>query len=172
MKRKLLTIVLLVSTATLVAQESTGNSIEKTTFWDNVQFGGGLGLNFGNNATNISVQPSAIYNFNEIYSAGVSLVGGYNSFKNDYKSFTYGGSILGLVNPIREIQLSAELEQLQISVTLVGANNSKTISNTAFYVGGGYRTNNITIGMRYDILYNKNQSFTNSAFTPFIRVFF
>jgi hypothetical protein len=37
-------------------------------FWQNVQFGGGVGLGFGSNYTDISFG-SAIYNFNE-YSFG------------------------------------------------------------------------------------------------------
>ena len=40
-------------------------------FWKNVQFGGGIGLGFGSGYTDISLAPSAIYNFNEYVALGV-----------------------------------------------------------------------------------------------------
>jgi hypothetical protein len=39
---------------------------------ENVQFGGGIGLGFGSGFTDISVAPSAIYNFNEYVALGGS----------------------------------------------------------------------------------------------------
>jgi hypothetical protein len=36
-----------------------------------VQFGGGVGLGFGSNYTDISFAPSAIYNFNEYVALGL-----------------------------------------------------------------------------------------------------
>jgi hypothetical protein len=36
---------------------------QKTDFWDNVKFGGGFTLGFGNNQTTIGISPSAIYQF-------------------------------------------------------------------------------------------------------------
>jgi hypothetical protein len=39
----------------------------------NVQFGGGIGLGFGSGFTDISVAPSAIYNFNEYVAFGAGL---------------------------------------------------------------------------------------------------
>jgi hypothetical protein len=77
-------------------------------FWQNVQFGGGVGLGFGSNYTDISFAPSAIYNFNE-YVALVLAVNTYLKQKNYYASHFYGGSIIGLFNPIPVIQLSAEI---------------------------------------------------------------
>ena len=88
-------------------------------FWEKVQFGGGLGLGIGSGYTDISVMPSAIYNVNEIVAVGVGLQFGYLSSKSYYNSFVYGGSLVGLVNPIPEIQLSAELEQVRVNTNLV-----------------------------------------------------
>ena len=42
-------------------------------FWSKVQFGGGLGLAFGNGYTDIAISPSAIYNVNEIFAVGTGL---------------------------------------------------------------------------------------------------
>jgi hypothetical protein len=38
-----------------------------------VQFGGGVGLGFGSNYTDISLAPSAIYNFNEYVALGLGV---------------------------------------------------------------------------------------------------
>jgi hypothetical protein len=145
----------------------------KSIFWSKVQFGGGLGLGLGNNATNILVSPSAIYNFNEKAAIGLGLQYSYINQKEFYSSHLYGGSIIGLFNPIQEIQLSAELEELRVNTTF---NNSNTTSddfwNTALFLGAGYRTNNVTIGIRYNILHNDNNNIYTTAFMPFVRVFF
>jgi hypothetical protein len=145
-------------------------------FWDKVQFGGGLGLGIGSGYTDISVMPSAIYNINPIVAVGVGLQFGYLSSKNYYDSFVYGGSLVGLVNPIPEIQLSAELEQVRVN-TSYDANSyrpsySDNYWNTALYLGAGYRTGSVTVGARYDVLYNAQTSLYGSGFMPFVRVYF
>ncbi|WP_264552673.1 hypothetical protein [Flavobacterium sp. N2038] len=145
-------------------------------FWDKVQFGGGLGLGFGSGYTNISVMPSAIYNVNEIVSMGVGLQFGYLYQKNYYESFVYGGSFITLVNPIPQVQLSAELEQVRVDTdyeeNYYHPGYSDAYWNTALYLGAGYRTGNVTIGARYDVLYNPDKSLYGSGFMPFVRVYF
>lgn len=145
-------------------------------FWDRVQFGGGLGLGIGSGYTDISVMPSAIYNINEIVAVGVGLQFGYLSSKNYYSSFVYGGSLVGLVNPIPEIQLSAELEQVCVNTDYESNSFRPSFSdnywNTALYLGAGYRTGSVTIGARYDVLFDDDRSLYGSAFMPFVRVYF
>ncbi|SNR23902.1 hypothetical protein [Flavobacterium sp. ov086] len=145
-------------------------------FWEKVQFGGGLGLGIGSGYTDISVMPSAIYNVNEILAVGVGLQFGYLSSKNYYDSFVYGGSLVTLVNPIPEIQLSAELEQVRVNTdydsTPYRPSYSDNYWNTALYLGAGYRTGSVTIGARYDVLYNAETSLYGSGFMPFVRVYF
>lgn len=158
-----------------MAQEIS--AVDSTTnFWDKVQFGGGLGLGIGSGYTDISVMPSAIYNVNEIVAAGVGLQFGYLSSKNYYESFVYGGSLITLVNPIPEIQLSAELEQVRVNTdydaTQYRPSYSDNFWNTALYLGAGYRTGSVTVGARYDVLFNDEKSLYGSAFMPFVRVYF
>ncbi|OXB05645.1 hypothetical protein [Flavobacterium pectinovorum] len=158
-----------------MAQEIS--AVDSTTnFWDKVQFGGGLGLGIGSGYTDISVMPSAIYNVNEIVAVGVGLQFGYLSSKNYYESYVYGGSLITLVNPIPELQLSAELEQVRVD-TRYEANVTRpafsdSYWNTALYLGAGYRTGNVTIGARYDVLYDPDKSLYGSGFMPFVRVYF
>ncbi|WKL46936.1 hypothetical protein Q1W71_18470 [Flavobacterium pectinovorum] len=158
-----------------MAQEIS--AVDSTTnFWDKVQFGGGLGLGIGSGYTDISVMPSAIYNVNEIVAVGVGLQFGYLSSKNYYESYVYGGSLITLVNPIPELQLSAELEQVRVDTRYEANVNRPAFSdsywNTALYLGAGYRTGNVTIGARYDVLYDPDKSLYGSGFMPFVRVYF
>jgi hypothetical protein len=155
----------------LWAQQNSYRSTSSDDFWEKVQFGGGIGLSFGSGYTDIALSPSAIYNFNETFALGMSLQGGYISSKNYYKSYTYGGSLIGLINPIPQIQLSAELEQLRINTDYIHL-ESDNFWNTALYLGAGYRSGNVTIGARYDVLHDDNKSIYSDAFMPFVRVYF
>lgn len=159
----------------LFAQGPTNAPKPPNNFWRNVQFGGGIGLGFGSGYTNVFVAPSAIYALNPIVAVGLGLQFGYESQKNYYTSFLYGASVIGLVNPIPQIQLSVELEEIN-SITdyqNYGGNISDNYWNTALYLGAGYRTGNVTIGVRYDVLNDGNyDNYVSAGFMPFIRVYF
>ncbi|MFT5752322.1 MAG: hypothetical protein ACI86L_001835 [Dokdonia sp.] len=168
----------LFSLAEMQAQEGASN------FWQNVRFGGGIGLSFGNGFFSGTLAPSAIYEFNEQFSAGVGLNGTYNKLKTTSQNFGYtstivGGSLLTLFNVIPEIQLSGEFEQLYVtrSFDLNGANTFAPVEDDkywypALFLGAGYRANNVTVGIRYDLLYDENQSIYANAWMPFFRVYF
>jgi len=150
---------------------------EKFQFWDHVRFGGGIGLSFGNNFFSGTLAPSAIYEFNDQFGLGVGLNGTYNSLKDTYTSTIVGGSLISLFNVIPQVQLSAELERLYASRTydssIVFVQAPETnFWYTGLFLGAGYRTNNVTAGVRYDVLYKENQSFYASAWVPFVRVYF
>ena len=147
---------------------------EYTDFWSRVHFGGGLGVGFGSNYTNIALAPSAIYDFNRYISAGIALQGSYVRDKNFYESYMYGPSFIVLGNPIPQIQLSAELEQLRVNVDYdddLGFPNDN-FWNTALFLGAGYRTNNVTIGVRYNVLHDSDKNVYSDALMPFVRVYF
>ncbi|MDN3664233.1 alpha-ketoglutarate decarboxylase [Algibacter miyuki] len=143
-------------------------------FWEHVKYGGSIGLNFGNEYFTATLAPNAMYQFNNTFSLGVGLNGTYNSQKNVYKSTILGGSIIGFVNPINEIQLSAEFEQLNVNRRY---NVNLNIEDTnywipALYFGAGYRNGNITFGVRYDVLYDDEKSIYSQAWAPFVRFHF
>ena len=46
---------------------------QENQFWKNVQIGGDLALGLGSGYTDISIAPSAIYNFSEYAALGVGL---------------------------------------------------------------------------------------------------
>ncbi|WP_338410512.1 hypothetical protein [uncultured Flavobacterium sp.] len=154
-------------------QRSFSQAVTQKNNWKKVQYGGGLGLGFNNGSTTISVLPSSIYNFNKKIALGLGMQYSYINQKNTYTSHLYGGSVIGLFNPINEIQLSAELEKLRVHVEREGLNsNSQDYWNTALFMGAGYRVNNATIGIRYNILYKENNNIYTAAFIPFVRVYF
>lgn len=156
------------------SQEQTQTKAETESFWDNVQFGGGLGVAIGNDFTDITIAPSAIYNFNEHFALGTGLQYSRLKQKNFYSSNVIGGSLVGLYNPIEEIQLSLELEEVHVNTTYddLYDNVKRSFWNTGLYIGGGYRADNVTIGARFNLLFDKDKDLYGDAFMPFIRVYF
>lgn len=143
-------------------------------FWDHVRFGGGLGLSFGDGFFSGTIAPSAIYEFNDQFALGVGLNGTYNSLKNTYKSTIVGGSILSLFNVIPELQFSAEFEELNVSrkYDTAFAIEDENYWYPALFLGAGYRNQNFTMGIRYDVLYDSNRSIYANAWMPFVRIYF
>ncbi|RAR72769.1 hypothetical protein [Flavobacterium aciduliphilum] len=147
---------------------------KKSDFLKHVQVGGGFGINVGSGFTDCTLAPSAIYNFNRYFAVGVGLQGSIASQKGLYNSTLYGINVLTLFNPIREVQLSLELEQVRVNNTF--RNPTGTLKdnfwNTAIFVGAGYKMDNVTVGMRYNLLFNKDKNVYTDALMPFIRVYF
>lgn len=147
----------------------------KSAFWQKVQIGGGLGLGFGSGFTNIAVAPSAIYNVNQYVSVGAGLQYSYLKQRDYYNSHLYGASVIGLFNPIEQVQLSVELEQLRANVKTDGTfytGVSDNFWNTGLFLGAGYRMDNVTIGARYNVLFQEDKGVYGDALMPFVRVYF
>lgn len=161
---------------------SQQDSIPKTKslFWQKMQFGGGLGLAVGNGFTNISFSPTGYYNFDKTFAVGVGLTGSYVAQEQNssnfnsigYKSTIFGGSLIGLMHPIDEIQLSAEVEQLKVNRKFDGFLNDDSFWNTSLFLGAGYRSQNVTLGVKYNVLHNDNNTIYSQAWLPFIRLMF
>ena len=144
-------------------------------FWENVSFGGGFGLSFGDGFFSGSLAPSAVYNFSPFVSAGFGLNATYNRQKNVFSSTILGGSIIGLFNPFDQVQLSTEFEQLNVNKDFEDGFVSNTRDNfwaTALFLGAGYRSGPVTFGIRYDVLYDEENSVYADPWLPFVRVFF
>jgi hypothetical protein len=170
MKTSFLALLFLICSLSLNAQIEN-----QSTFWDNVRFGGGIGLNFGNGFFSGSLAPAAIYDFSPYFSAGVGLNGSYTKFDNDFSSTVFGGNIIALVNPVNEIQLSAEFEQLNVTQrfdTINGPDIKDNFWASALFLGVGFRTGNVAAGIRYDVLYDEDRSIYADPWMPFVRVWF
>lgn len=144
-------------------------------FWDNVSFGGGIGLGFGNDFFSGSITPSAIYRVNDKFATGVGLNFTYSDDHN-YTATVFGASVLGYYNPIREIQLSAEFEELHVNRKFDYGGNIPDYKDEYWYpalhLGVGFNTGHVTMGVRYDVLYDDDKSIYGTPFMPFIRIYF
>lgn len=167
-------LILLGFSSSFYAQQVVLPKAKTGAFWENVQFGGGLGLGFSNDYTNIAVSPSAVYNFNDHFAFGSGLQYSYLKQKNYYSSNIYGASLIGLYSPIEEAQISLELEEVNVNNKYMdlGGNEKTSFWNTGLYLGAGYREGNVTIGGRFNVLYDKDKDIYGDAFMPFVRVFF
>lgn len=143
-------------------------------FWSHVRFGGGIGLSFGDGFFSGTLAPSAIYEFNEQFALGVGLNGTYNKRKDFYKSTVFGGSLIGLFNPIQEIQLSAEFEELNVNRKWDDRYNiaNENYWYPGLFLGAAFRSRNVAVGIRYDVLYDKEKSIYADPWAPFVRVYF
>ena len=160
----------LISTSLLCQNNNTGQS----DFWNHVRFGGGIGLSFGNGFFSGTLAPSAIYQFNPQVAVGLGLSGTYNTSKDFYKSSIIGGSLISIFNPIREVQLSAEFEELNVSRKWDNRTGFKDENYwyPALFLGAGFNSGPVTVGIRYDVLYDRNKSIYADAWIPFVRVYF
>ncbi|WP_239057581.1 alpha-ketoglutarate decarboxylase [Dokdonia sp. Dokd-P16] len=159
---------------TLFAQQTT--TTPKSDFWSKVRFGGGLGLNFGRNNTNITVAPSALYQPNQYVAFGPGLNYTYQKF-GDFKTTLVGASAIVISNPLDFLQLSGEFEQLRVFQSVSGQPDIPNSWNTALFLGAGYRLNvggNSlgAIGVRYNVLFDNDDSVYADAWQPFVRVYF
>jgi len=168
LKTAILGLITCLSFLNIKAQENSNN------FWKQVRFGGGIGLSFGDGFFSGTLSPSAIYEFNDQLALGLGLNGTYNSRKNQYKSTIFGGSIIGLYNPIRELQASIEFEELNVNRKWDDNLNiaDENYWHPALFLGAGYSLNGVTIGLRYDVLYDEDKSVYSEALIPFVRIYF
>jgi len=150
----------------------------KSDFWKKVRFGGGLGLNFGNNSTSITVAPSALYQPNEYVAFGPGLNYSFQQF-GDSRTTLLGGSAIVLAQPVNFLQLSGELEVTNVNQSFDGGLDRDPFTNTALFLGAGYRLNiggNSlgAAGIRYNVLFNENSenNIFAMAWQPFVRFYF
>lgn len=153
--------------------QTTERTEQPSAFWQNVRYGGSVGLSFGNGLFMGSLAPSAIYDFNRIFSAGAGLSAAYTS-QNNFSATSLGGSLIGIARPIRLLQVSAEYEQLNINrrLGLEGGTLRDNYWVPALFLGLGYNTGPVTAGIRYDVLHDSQKSFYRDALMPFVRVYF
>ena len=168
--KKIVLSCLLIFTSIAFSQDHSDKS-----FWKNVQYGGGIGLNFGDGFFSGALAPNAIYRFNTYVSAGIGLNFQYSSQRDVFKSTVLGASAIGLFNPYKDLQVSTEFEQLHVSRNF----DEQFVSNAddeywypALFLGLGYRSGNVTFGVRYDVLYDDEKSIQNQAWMPFVRFWF
>lgn len=146
------------------------NLYSQNDFWDNVQYGGGVALGFGNNQTTIGISPSAIYNFNNGFALGTGL-GYLHSRINDFTTNVYSTSIIGLYQTNFGVQFSTDLDYYFAKQTTL--NGGSFNSNfPALHLGVAYFQGSFAFGVRYDVLYDENKSVFASPISPIVRFYF
>ncbi len=164
--------VILVFFSTTISAQSTAES-KNNSFANSLRFGGGISLSFGNDFFSGSLSPFVLHEVNEYLYTGVGLNLTYSNF-DDNESLIYGGSLVVIGEPVMDLQLSMEFEQLSVNRTI------ETIDGTiednywypALFLGLGYVNGPVTFGVRYDVLYNEDKSIYADALMPFVRVMF
>jgi predicted porin len=150
------------------------SDLDKQHFFDNVRFGSGINIGVGSSYSTFSISPSALYDFSNEFSLGLSVTYIYVKNKSIINSTTnhLGGSILALYKPIDHIQISTEFENLKLNQKF-NYDNVLPQWQKALYIGLEYVTGKIAMGLRYDVLYDKVNNITNSsALNPVFRVYF
>lgn len=142
-------------------------------FWEKVHYGGGVGIGFGNDYFNAAISPTAIYQANPYFGVGAGLSFNYSKF-HESTLLAYGASLPVLFNPIPPLQLSVEFEQLRVhrDYGYDGGDFQGSYWLPALFLGIGYSSNGLTIGLRYDALHDRDRSIYYDPFTPFIRLYF
>lgn len=168
---KLFVVLICLTGMTTQAQDLKASNTNQ--FANNLRFGGGVGLSFGNNFFSGSLSPFVLHQVNEYLQTGVGLNLSYAKFDNS-ESFIYGGSVMAFSNPLPEIQLSVEFEQLNVNRSLDTVNGTidENYWYPALFLGAGYVNGPVTVGIRYDVLYDGNKSIYGEAFMPFVRFMF
>ena len=146
---------------------------QESRFFNEVRFGGSLGVSFSEDVFSAFLAPKAIFDFNPMTSVGLGLAGSYTN-ADSYTAHSFSGSIIGLFRPVANIQLSSEFEEnyVQCSWELEGVNKRDSYWYPALFIGAGYTTGPVTVGIRYDVLYDDQKSIHGSALLPFISVYF
>lgn len=157
-----------------ISHAQRDSNTQNSDFWDHVRFGGGIGFSFRGSDFSGTIAPSALYDVNQNISLGIGFSASVYNRKNYSKSTILGGSLIALFNPIRELQLSAEFENLHVNRKYEGVNTREDEKYwyPALFLGAGYRTGNLTFGMRYDVLYDRQDSIYSEAWIPFVRFYF
>ena len=143
---------------------------QKTDFWDNVKFGGGFTLGFGNNQTTIGISPSAIYNFDNGFALGAGLGYLYSEI-NDFSTTAYSTSILSLYQTNFNVQFSGEFEYYFAKQQIQGSNSFNS-NFPALHLGVAYNQGRFAVGIRYDVLYDDDKSVFASPISPVVRFYF
>ncbi|WP_157961142.1 alpha-ketoglutarate decarboxylase [Lutibacter citreus] len=141
---------------------------------DNVRFGGGFNVGFGNSYSTFSISPTALYDFSNEFSAGLSFTYVYVKNKSNEQSTTnmLGGSLLAFYKPFYNLQFSSEYENLNINSKYAFKNKTNRWQ-PALYFGAEYVTGNFAMGLRYDVLFNEEENLIySSALNPVFRYYF
>lgn len=150
-------------------------------FKDRIHFGGNVGLEFSNVGSLILLSPVALYDVSNEFKVGLGLNYIYmnQDFGGiDYSTSIYGGKLLAIYSPIKNVILNTEFEHNYIDRDFsYGSYEIAPYWQSAWFVGAGYavpmgRKGSLIISMSYDLLYLDNRSYYTSPWRPMIGFYF
>ena len=145
------------------------NPIEPT---KKLNFGLGFGLNFVG-GTSISVSPNLTYRINDQLSAGGGLLFNYTAIKDVQKTTTIGANLLVNYYPIEKLYTTLEFAEMHVNRNMEIFNTKDEFWDSALFVGAGYQiTPKISVGGKFNVLYDKDKSVYSSPFVPFVNISF
>jgi len=140
-----------------------------------IGFYGGFGLSLSTGYTYVSVQPGLIYHLHPKFKLGSGVQYTYLKSNKSYYGVNYsyniyGFNVMSLYNPIKEMEISFEFEDLYVNQKYNNINNK--FWSPALFGGMGYRYGPVVAGFKYNFLYDPKKSIYQDAFIPFVRVYF
>ncbi len=140
-----------------------------------IGFYGGFGLSLGTGYTYFSLQPGIIYHAFEKFKLGAGVQYTYlksnkSYYGVDYKYNIYGFNTMALFYPYKELEVSAEFEDLYVDQNF--NNVSHKFWSPALFGGLGYRYGPVVAGFKFNFLFDPKTSIYQDAFIPFIRIYF
>ncbi len=147
---------------------------DTTSFWKTLKYGGSFGLNFSDGFFGATLAPSTIYEFDSNFALGAGLNFTYNTQKDISKTTILGANIIGLYNVLPTLQISAEFEQLNVNRRFDSNLElpNENFWSPALFFGAGFRNGSVTFGLRYNVLFDEDDSIYADPLIPFIRVYF
>lgn len=137
-----------------------------------LKFGLGTGFNFVG-GTSISLSPNLTYQLNDKISLGGGLLFNYTGIKNYQNVTTFGANVLGFYKPLEKFLTTLEFAELNVNRKNLQTNLKDNFWDSALFVGAGYQiTPKISVGAKYNLLYNKDKSVYSSPLIPFVNIGF
>lgn len=136
MKRVQTLLCMLFLSTSIFAQDNEDEKV-RAPFWDKVQLGGNVGLNFGT-FTYIEVAPRIGYRVTDWLVPGLGL--SYQYVGNRFENMSiYSGSVYTQIVPIEQAFGHIELERMALGHKLSGDVDRTFFTGTRLLVGGGFR---------------------------------
>ncbi len=137
-----------------------------------LNFGLGFGLNFVG-GTSVSLSPNLTYQVSDKISAGAGLLFNYTAIKDLQNTTTIGANIIGNYYPIDKLLTTLEFAEMHVNRNVLYTNIKDNFWDSALFVGVGYQiTPKISVGGKYNLLYDKDKSVYSSPLVPFVNISF
>ena len=137
-----------------------------------LQFGCGFGLNFVGGTT-LGLSPNLTYNVSDKVAFGLGVQWNYLSIKNIQNTTTYGANTFFQYRPSQKIMTLLEFAQLRVSTKTEIDDSKNSYWDSALFVGAGFNvTDKISVGAKFNLLYNEDESVYSSPVIPFVNISF